>query len=49
MIAETIMGMIFLVIQKKLNINLWCGLDAEISPVQEPNNPKHKLSMGDQH
>lgn len=41
MVAETIMGMIFLVIQKKWNINL----DAEISPIEEPKNPKHKLSV----
>lgn len=45
MIPETTKGMIFLVLQKKLNINLWCGLDAEISPVQEPNNPNHKPSI----
>lgn len=36
MVAETIMGMIFFVIQKKGNINL----DAEISPIEEPKQSK---------
>lgn len=40
MIAETTEGMIFPLIQKKWNTDLWGGLDAEISPVKEPKKSK---------
>lgn len=40
MIAETTKGMIFPLIQKKWDIDLQGGLDAEISLVKEPKQSK---------